>query len=166
MHNATVLNNFSWPAYYLDSGEIVHEVHDWYGTYQGYVSRVDTRKPKALTFCGEYCRMHFPRNAVHSKSLVLVEDIPSAEMLSMFIPTAAVLGSFVTKDQVSYMLACGIQSITLCFDDDAAHKSSSVARELSSVFRTSSVFCSPDPKDMNYEELQKLIHRIQVGGTA
>jgi hypothetical protein len=137
-------------------------VHDFYGNYQGYLDRKDTRKPKALTFCGDYCRLHFPVNSTNKTKLVIVEDIVSAEILAQFVPTAAVLGSYISKKQVDYLLACGVTDLCICLDDDAKFRASKLVRELSLLFRTYFINPIPDPKDMNHYQLDTLVDKIKV----
>ena len=142
----------SYPV--IDTGtRLAMQVRDYYKQLRGYVLRSETQQPKALTQVPGYCRLHFPYLSSPSKELVLVEDILSAEILAPYIPTAALLGSVLTSDQLDYLLSCGVRRVVFCLDEDASHKAIKQARKLRSVLNAGIVYCPKDPKDMTNQEL-------------
>lgn len=137
------------------------EVRDYNKQLRGYVLRSETEQPKALTKVQGYCGLHFPYLASPTKRIALVEDIPSSELLSMYTPAAALLGSQITADQIEYILACGIREIVLCLDDDATNKAIKEARKQRLLLSTHVVHCHKDPKDMSHAELDALSTEIE-----
>lgn len=144
-------------------GRVSFEVRDEYGALQGHVLRSYTgQSPKALTYTDDgYSGLHFPRRTVQSLTdyLVLVEDIPSAEALARCVPTAALLGSYITQEHRKHLDKIGISVVYLALDEDASAKSIAQSRRHLSL-DVRPVLLSTDPKDMTDTELQELAGRI------
>ena len=139
-------------------------VHDEYGSQQGCVLRSYTGDlPKARTYVQEgYSRLHFPgRTASELRSEVMaVEDIPSAEALSLYFPTVAILGSYLTTAQCEHLLRSGVDVVHLALDEDASAKSINQSRRhLAMDVRP--VLLAKDPKDMDDAELLELTERVR-----
>ena len=138
------------------------EIRDYDKQLRGHVIRREDRVPKAITEVDpSYCRLHFPRMSAPCTRLVLVEDILSAEVMAPYTPTAALLGTILTNDQVDYLLDKGIRDVVFCLDDDATDKALKQARKHNLYLNSTAVQCNPDPKDMSWVQLKELLERIE-----
>jgi hypothetical protein len=137
------------------------QVRDYYGELRGFVHRSETLKPKTLTEVQQgYCRLHFPVLAQGRTKIVLVEDIPSAELLSCYVPAVALNGSSLSDAQVQYLVSVHVTKVVFCLDDDATSKAIQQARKHRALLDSCAVYCSPDPKDMTHDQLLSLSNRI------
>lgn len=152
---------FSWPLR-TAGNRAAFEVHDHDGTIRGHVLRSYSGVyPKTINEIDpEYCRLHFPRRSIGCRDVItLVEDIPSAEALSWYVPAAAMCGSDLNSAQVNYLDRCSIHVVHLALDNDASAKSISTSRKYLLDIRP--VLLDKDPKDMTDQELEKLARRMQ-----
>lgn len=96
-------------------------------TVEGYdcghlLRRLDGRKPKTLTFWSkDVPKVHFPLRKELTKSVFVVEDIPSAIKASRYMSAAALCGTDVGVD-VSQHLSSVFNTIYLALDADATNK--------------------------------------------
>ena len=149
----------SWPLTTAWS-RVGWQVRDAHGVHRGHVLRSYTgQEPKALTYVNDYCGLHFPKYQLIKQSITLVEDIPSAEALAPHTPTAALLGSVITKEHKKYLDALGIRMVYLALDEDAKAVAIAQARRHLSP-TVIPILLEKDPKDMSDKELTELSLRI------
>lgn len=153
-----IRQRFSWPVG-TARGRVRFEVHDLHGDPQGCVLRSYTGQvPKALTYVGDYCGLHFPR-AVYGTSVTLVEDMPSAEALAPYTPCVALNGAQLTREAEEYLLRSGITEVIFALDEDAKARSIQNSRMISLDCRV--LLLEKDPKDMSTHELLHTVQRLE-----
>jgi hypothetical protein len=150
-----------------DSGDLVMPLF----TIEGYdagciLRRMDGRKPKTLTFWQQDVpTIHFPRRASLTRSVVLVEDIPSAIRASKYLSSAALLGTHMSEDVV-VLLKKHFDTVYLALDNDALKKAFLLLDKYKLSFGNFFVLpLSNDIKNMKEEAVQELLGGL-IGKTA
>lgn len=106
--------------------------------------------------------IHFPRGSQsHSKrSLVLVEDIPSAIKVSRIQACAALCGTYFPAHHAALLSKAGVRNLIIWLDSDVVRKSWKFAREYTCFFDSIEVIVTErDPKDLGYGEIVKQLER-------
>lgn len=133
-------------------------VLDARGNLDGHVLRAVNKhiKPKVLnqhTGIG----LHFPL-PVKSSSIVVVEDIPSAEKTCHVVPCCAILGTYLSPEKVAYLHSVGIRKIYIALDADATRKA--VLTRRAYAVPSEIIVLPKDLKDCSFEEIETLTKRV------
>ena len=145
------------------TGRLVFPTYTKEGWEWGHQLRsIDGREPKAsLYWHSEYpSRLHFPRSAKTSESILLVEDIPSAIRASSFFPSCAMLGTNLAVLRVR-QICSSFRSVYLALDKDATEKAVKYKVRYSLMFDKFEVVpLHKDIKNMSHNELTTLMGTI------
>jgi hypothetical protein len=131
-------------------------------TYEGYNSgvilrRLDGRRPKTLPFWSEDVpKVHFPLVKEHTKSVFIVEDIPSAIKAARYMSSAALCGTNLSEDMIS-LLSTKFDTVYLALDADATEKAIKYRNKYCLGFRNFVVIpLSKDVKNMQDKDVATL----------
>lgn len=148
---------------------VMYPVLSYWGALLGYVQRRYEplnewwSGPKALNIIVNDCEpfLHFPylTNDTFDGTLVIVEDLPSAEAIAPYMPCCALLGTNVTDAAVDLFVRIGVKKLIICLDNDAIAKAIKIKRHLELVFDTDVVFVNEDPKDMSVSDLALIFNK-------
>lgn len=106
-----------------------------------------TCRPKDLNQIDkDWCMLHFP-SPINSSSVILVEDIISANKMHKYFPTVALLGTNLNEEKLEYLFQNGIRHVIIALDNDATRKAIKLAKKFC-------ISCSilPLRKDLKDEE--------------
>jgi DNA primase len=113
--------------------------------------------PKVLNYKEKFDEPWLHWASVTGESVVVVEDIPSADKLSMYgVAACALMGTHMADDVADEILSvAGRKKIIVALDRDAVGKSIAHSAKLTarSVLRVSSSVLTRDFKDMTHEEV-------------
>lgn len=150
-----------------EESDILIPLKDCYGHRYGYIDRryaglVGTeRVPKAINRYDNRDKpnLHFPNPISNDvTTIVLVEDVVSAQRLSNHVFCASILGTNMTKREAIHLKELGIRNIVFFLDADANKTAKDQKRQHALLFDICAAIVrppsDPDPKDMNEEELQ------------
>lgn len=101
--------------------------------------------------------LHFP-SPLRSRSVMLVEDIPSANKMDKFYPCVALLGTNLNDKKLDYLLSLGITHVIIALDNDATRKAIKLAKKF--MISTSILPLQKDLKDQTDEQLQEIARRL------
>jgi hypothetical protein len=133
---------------------------DTLGDRRGWVLRTwDGRTPKALTYLDSDCPRlsHYAGGERHCRSVVVVEDIPSAVRAAEYHNAVSLQGTACNVTD-ALEIASMYDHVIWCLDDDAFTQGLRLQREHSFLFKQSDVIrprC--DLKDMPEAELAQLL---------
>jgi hypothetical protein len=105
----------------------------------------------------EWVMLHFP-SPLRSRSVILVEDIPSANKMDKFYPCVALLGTNLNDKKLDYLLSLGINHVIIALDNDATRKAIKLAKKF--MINTSILPLQKDLKDQTDEQLQEIARRL------
>lgn len=104
--------------------------------------------------------LHFP-SPIRSKSVIVVEDIPSANKMDRYYPCVALLGTHLNEEKLSYLLNLGIRHVIIALDNDATRKAVMLSRKF--CVNTTILPLQRDLKDETDERLKEIA--TSLGGT-
>lgn len=137
------------------------------GTLAGHVLRTYEKGsfPKALTQLGEYRGCAWWSDTDNPRTVVIVEDIPSAAWLNDVtgIASCALMGSSLSEEKIRDILAARPESVIVCLDPDALSSAIDVANKLKA--RTDALVLvhhlPVDIKDMPRQDVSELGTSLQ-----
>jgi len=146
-------------------GQEVREVKDETGALRGTVLRAtaELRKanpnvPKDINRIEKgWVMLHFP-SPLRSKSVIIVEDIPSANKMDRYFPCVCLLGTHLNEYKLEYLLNLGINHVIIALDNDATRKSIQISRKY--MVKTSILPLQKDLKDQTDEDLKDIARRL------
>ncbi len=145
------------------AGRERREVRDHKGAVRGAVYR----KPKGSNIVGpkdlndidkNWCKLHFP-SPLTSDSLILVEDIPSAEKMDKHYPTVSLLGVNLNEAKLNLLLDNGVKRVIIALDNDATRFALRIAKKY--MIETTVLPLERDLKDETNERLIKIAQDIR-----
>jgi hypothetical protein len=148
------------PHYCDEMDRYAFPILDPMGNKKGWVLRTwDGRTPKALTYLEvDGTRLsYYAGGTRYCKSVVVVEDIPSAVRAAEYHNAVSLQGTSCNTDD-AFELAEHYDHVIWCLDDDAFKQGLRLQREHSFLFKQSDVICPRcDLKDMPEAELKELL---------
>jgi len=145
------------------SQRIVFPIYDPWAVELGVLLRTldPSKKPKTLIHWNDNVlpSAHFPLgDHKTAEPLWIVEDTPSAIRLARYVPSCALLGTYMT-DAALGLIKQRWSNVVMALDNDATHKAIAMQKNLSLLFGNFRVQqLSKDVKDLNEEELVELIN--------
>ena len=103
------------------SGYTRYPINDGSGKCRGWIHRNNDKGmlPKVVNnIDSDWCGLHFPRQLTTTHCM-LVEDRASAEAMSIYFPTVALLGTYLSKDKTDILIKSGIKYGIIALDADA-----------------------------------------------
>jgi len=104
--------------------------------------------------------LHFPA-PIQSDTVLLVEDIPSANKMNPFYPCVALLGVHLNEDKIAYMNKQGITKFIIALDNDATRQAIRIARKWMVDLQVLPL--ERDLKDESWERLQEIAESLDGG---
>lgn len=101
--------------------------------------------------------LHFP-SPPRKRSVIVVEDIPSANKMDRYYPCVALLGTNLNAEKIEYLLNLGIRHVIIALDNDATRQAVRLARKF--MVSTSILPLQADLKDQTEEQLQEIARRL------
>lgn len=101
--------------------------------------------------------LHFP-SPLRSRSVILVEDIPSANKMDKHYPCVALLGTNLNDKKLDYLLRLGVNHVILALDNDATRKAIKLAKKF--MISTTILPLQKDLKDQTDEELKLIAEKL------
>ena len=98
-----------------------YPINDASGKCRGWIHRIKAvcNRPKVVNnIDSDWCGLHFPRQLTTTHCM-LVEDRASAEAMSIYFPTVALLGTYLSKDKTDILIKSGIKYGIIALDADA-----------------------------------------------
>lgn len=134
------------------------DVKDNTGKSRGAVWRRKKDAPKELPkdinrIDSDWCKLHFPA-PIRAKTVILVEDIISANKMNRFYPCIALLGVHLNEAKLEYLIECGVSNIILALDNDATRQAIRIARKW--CISTKIMPLQRDLKDETDERLKEI----------
>lgn len=108
--------------------------------------------------------MHFPLGNTRSDTVVAVEDIPSAQILTDVtgINSVALMGVNLSPEEVAHLRTAGYKNIIIALDNDAVAKGIKIARDLKLDFdKAIPLYLPRDIKDMVITEINKFADAVK-----
>jgi len=105
----------------------------------------------------DWCMLHFPAT-VQGRSVILVEDIASAEKMFPYYPCVALLGVNLNEVKMEYLLQQGINHVIIALDNDATRQAIRIARKW--IVKLSILPLERDLKDETDERLKEIAEGI------
>ena len=139
------------------------EVLDEDGNSRGAVYRRKSTTPRHLPkdinrIDKDWIGLHFPA-PLSGKTVIVVEDIISANRMSKYFPCVALLGVHLNENKVSYLCRLGISHIIIALDNDATRQAIKLARRF--VIQTSVLPLQRDFKDETEETLIEIAEGLR-----
>lgn len=106
-----------------------------------------------------YVGLHFPSRPT-SDTVILVEDIPSANAMDEFFPTVALLGVHLSEKKLEYLVNIGIRRVIIALDNDATRQAIRLARRF--LITTQVLVLQKDLKDQTKEQLAELASKLKT----
>ena len=145
---------------YEAEGAIIYPIHNRMGYEVGYVRRYyDGRKPKSKTYWYEDRDkgVAFTRPLLEGSTIVLVEDLVSAIKVGQFLPTAALLGSYLSPEAAS-KLRHTYSKVVFWLDGNALQAAVKLKKKYKLVFdEVQIVYTKDDPKDYSQAEIESIL---------
>lgn len=117
------------------------------------------RKPKSMLNINEdWCGLHFP-SPVRGGTVLIVEDRRSAERMNPYFPTVSLMGTHLSDDKITYLLAQGIKCGLLALDNDAITKAIKIKRQQPLICDI--IYLQEDIKDMPLHSVITLAYKLQ-----
>lgn len=135
-------------------------IYDNDGDCRGYVFRASHKGvvPKTINDLEEGWALHFPKRIKREAPVLLVEDRASAQKMSPYFPTVALLGTTITQEKINYLLKCGAKYGIIALDEDASAKAIALKRRWSFIQRV--VLLERDIKDEKLHTLLTLARKL------
>ena len=149
-----------------NSNRIVYSSFNDAGDVMAYQARKyselgdDGKKQKVITYpMVDKLGWAYPRNRHENSDLFLVEDMPSAIRLSEYVPTAALLGTYIDREEAARHAKMGIRRLYIALDEDATNKAYHYAEKLSTLFYTVTVIkLDKDIKNCSNTEIEGILN--------
>lgn len=154
-----IQNGFSY-APELD--RVIMPIYNYLGYEIGQVARSydpDITGSKAINYFSDgKSHLHYvPQGMYRNGAIVCVEDIPSSLRCARFGRAIAILGSYISHENI-LELAEHTGEVIIALDPDATNKAFKMRNKYRAYFRNFSIrVLSKDPKDMSDEEIQNEI---------
>jgi hypothetical protein len=150
------LKQLGWDEHY---SRVVLPVVSWSGEIIGSVLRSESGgSPKALSYTEDNA-VGFFRNR-ESESLIVVEDLYSALRASDYINAAAILGTHLNDERISFIRSTGCAVVYLALDADAYDKVIGYVKKYRNDVRMIPVKLPKDLKNMSPSELEDFFHAL------
>lgn len=107
----------------------------------------------------DYVGLHFPSRPT-SDTVILVEDIPSANAMDEFFPTVALLGVHLSEKKLEYLVNIGIRRVIIALDNDATRQAIRLAKRF--LITTHVLVLQKDLKDQTKEQLAELASKLKT----
>ena len=136
-------------------------VKDEKGNKQGVILRKLDRQspaPKDYNIINpDWIGLHFP-SPFYGDTIMLVEDIPSANKMNEFFPCAALLGVHLSEEKLDYLLKLGVKRAILALDNDATRQALRLSRRY--IISTEVLALQRDLKDEPEERLKDMAEAL------
>lgn len=105
----------------------------------------------------DWVKLHFP-SPVKGDSVVLVEDIISANKFNPLFPCVALLGVHLSEEKINYLMKLGITNFIIALDNDATRQAIRIARKY--CINTTVLPLERDLKDESFERLIEIAEEL------
>lgn len=102
-------------------------------------------------------KLHFP-SPINSSSVIVVEDIVSANKMNPHFPCVALLGVHLNEEKLSYLLNLGITRVIIALDNDATLQALRIAKKF--CVDTRVLHLRRDFKDDTEENLKAIAEKL------
>ena len=133
------------------------------GEERGVVYRIKDKSDKSLPkdmneVDKDWCMLHFPA-PISGGSVILVEDIISANKMFPHFPCVALLGVHLNEKKMEYLLQQGVNHVIIALDNDATRQAIRIARKW--IVKLTILPLARDLKDETDERLQEIAEGLK-----
>ena len=137
-------------------------VLDQNGEIRGIVWRREQHAPKSWPkdindIDQEWVKLHFP-SPFKGDSVILVEDIISANKMDKHFPCIALLGVHLSEEKLNFLLTLGVKRVIIALDNDATLQALRIAKRY--CVNTRVLHLQRDFKDDTEENLKAIAEKL------